>query len=80
MLEIALVHGCSPVNLLHIFRTCFSKNTSDGLLYNQPWAHVLTLHLFCYISNQGQALALKVAHIFKVFGAQSAQWFSGFAK
>ena len=26
--EIALQHGCSPVNLLHIFRTPFPKNTS----------------------------------------------------
>ena len=25
-------HGCSPVNLLHIFRTSFLKNTSGGLL------------------------------------------------
>ena len=25
-------HGYSPVNLLHIFRTPFPKNTSDGLL------------------------------------------------
>ena len=30
--EIALWHGCSLVNLLHIFRTPFSKNTSGGLL------------------------------------------------
>ena len=30
--EIALQHGCSPVNLLHIFRTTFPKNTSGGLL------------------------------------------------
>ena len=30
--EIALWHGCSPVNLLHIFRTPFPKNTSGGLL------------------------------------------------
>ena len=29
--EIALQHGCSPVNILHIFRTPFSKNTSAGL-------------------------------------------------
>ena len=49
MLEITLVHGCSPVELLHIFRTCVSKNTSYGLLYNQSWADVLTLRLFCYI-------------------------------
>ena len=27
-----LLHGCSPVNLLHIFRTPFYKNTSAGLL------------------------------------------------
>ena len=24
-------HGCSPENLLHIFRTSFPKNTSEGL-------------------------------------------------
>ena len=28
--EIALQHGCSPVNLLHIFKTPFSRNTSDS--------------------------------------------------
>ena len=27
-IEITLRHGCSPVNLLHIFRTHFTKNTS----------------------------------------------------
>ena len=26
-IEITLRHGCSPVNLLHIFRTSFPKNT-----------------------------------------------------
>ena len=30
--EIILRHGCSPVNLLHIFRTPFCKNTSGLLL------------------------------------------------
>ena len=30
--EITLRYGCSPVNLLHIFRTTFPKNTSRGLL------------------------------------------------
>ena len=28
LIEIALRHGCSPINLLHIFRTPFTKNTS----------------------------------------------------
>ena len=31
-IEIALWHGCVTVNLLHIFRTPFPKNTSEGLL------------------------------------------------
>ena len=31
-IEIALRHGCFPVNLLHIFRTPFLKNTSGWLL------------------------------------------------
>ena len=30
-IEITLRYGCSPVDLLHIFRTPFPKNTSDGL-------------------------------------------------
>ena len=31
-IEITLRHGCSPVNLLQIFRTSFTKNTSGWLL------------------------------------------------
>ena len=31
-IEITLRHGCSPVNLLSIFRTRFTKNTSGLLL------------------------------------------------
>ena len=30
--EIALGHGCSPINLVHIFRTTFPRNTSGWLL------------------------------------------------
>ena len=30
--EITLWHVCSPINLVHIFRTLFLKNTSEGLL------------------------------------------------
>ena len=32
VIEITLRHGCYPVNLLHIFRTPFRKNTSGRLL------------------------------------------------
>ena len=31
-IKIALRHGCSPLNLLHIFRTPFTKNTFERLL------------------------------------------------
>ena len=31
-IEIILWHGCSPVNVLHVFRTPFLKNTSERLL------------------------------------------------
>ena len=31
-IEIALRHGCSPVNSLYIFRTLFLRNISRGLL------------------------------------------------
>ena len=29
-------HGCPPVNLLHIYRTPFSKNTSGWMLLGFP--------------------------------------------
>ena len=32
LIEITLRNGCSPVNLLHIFRTPFPRNTSGWLL------------------------------------------------
>ena len=34
LIEITLRHGCSPVDLLHIFRTPFPRNTSGWLLLN----------------------------------------------
>ena len=34
LVEIVLRHGCFPVNLLHIFRTPFPKNTSGRLVLN----------------------------------------------
>ena len=33
-IEITLRHGCSPVNLLYIFRTFFPQNISERLLLN----------------------------------------------
>ena len=31
-IEITLQHWVSPVNMMHIFRTAFYKNTYEGLL------------------------------------------------
>ena len=43
-IEIALRHGCSPVDLLHNFRKPFPKNTSGRLLL-----HLFKKHLFAYV-------------------------------
>ena len=37
-IKITLQHWCSPVNLLHIFRTPFSQNTSGGILLSPEYA------------------------------------------
>ena len=49
---ITLRHGCYLVNLLHIFRTSFPKNTSGGLLlildkiFSNIW-HAITFSCLC---------------------------------
>ena len=48
-IEIALWHGCSPVNLLHIFRAPFSKNTSGRRL----------LHILQIVNNLYQQMVLR---------------------
>ena len=46
---ITLQHWCSPVNLLHIFRTTFPKNTSGGrLIKNGLCINTLTTSLEFY--------------------------------
>ena len=45
-IKMTLPHGCSPVNLLHIFRTPFNKNTSGGMLlhnFRVPHHHILKI-------------------------------------
>ena len=39
-IEITLRHGCSHVNLLHIFRTHSPKNTSEWLLLNFTFSNI----------------------------------------
>ena len=41
-IKITLWHGCSPLNLLYIFRTPFPRNTSGWLLLITCFANVAT--------------------------------------
>ena len=48
-IKLALRHGCSPVNLLHIFRAPFPKNISEWLLLKRrsqrwKWEAKIALH------------------------------------
>ena len=62
-IEITPRHGCSPVNLLHIFRTPFPNNISGGLLlYVQFYASKCTGLLLC--SKQKHR---KYLFFFKIF-------------
>ena len=47
-IEITLRHGCSPVNLLHIFRTPFSRNNSRQLflLFSDTNFHLRSAKFF----------------------------------
>ena len=49
-IEIALRYGCYPVNLLHIFRTSFYKNTSGRLLLSTKENHNI-LQLDSFMTN-----------------------------
>ena len=59
IIEITLRHGCSPVNLLHIFRTVFPKNTSEWLLifYVYVLGHMHTTSK----SNSSKILVFEIA-------------------
>ena len=49
-IEIAFRHGCFPVNLLHIFRTPFLKNTSGRLLLDIHARELITHRHFTFLS------------------------------
>ena len=48
--EIALRHGCSSVNLLHIFRAPFPKNTSGRLLISIVKVKIV-MHVFNFLHD-----------------------------
>ena len=61
-IEITLRHGCSPVNLLHFFRTPFPRNTSEWLLLENGVVSVdpkKNRKIFCkFFSNLAELLLL----------------------
>ena len=62
-IKIALRHGCSRVNLLHIFRTPFPKNTSGRLLVYST--HSLCIVIFIVLSVLIVHCLLKILKRFK---------------
>ena len=53
-IEVTPGHGRSPVNLLHIFRTPFPKNTSEELLLNG----LKLIEIYLKLASQGILLYL----------------------
>ena len=69
-IEITLQHGCSPVNLLHIFRTAFSKNTSRG----PPLDCISRFYFLCRNSVSGYIIrALRRIGRFVLFSRKNNQ-------
>ena len=63
-IEIALRHGCSPINLQHFFRTPFPKNTSGWLLCN-----------FIEIVPRHECSPVNLLHIFRTpFSKNTSGW------
>ena len=70
-IEIALRHGCSPVNLLNIFRTHFYKNTSEwvllvlSVLYKIGLVHSFFMLLFRFfkIYSSMENVHIEVKHL-----------------
>ena len=48
---IALRHGCSPVNFLHIFRTSFPKNISGQMLLTAWLTNNCSTYIVQYLEN-----------------------------
>ena len=51
LIKITFRHGCSPVNLLHIFRTPFPRNTSGWLLLVIVFfeINIISSKSFCFV-------------------------------
>ena len=68
-IEITLSHGCSPVNLLHIFKTPFQQNTSGWLFLKTLTEYTSTADLKAFHTNvlfkcieTKQSICMKLVH------------------
>ena len=62
-IKIALQHGCSPVNLLHIFRTPFHRNTYGWLLLSLWKPSFFTYHFNSIRFIYKGILFFKLTHV-----------------
>ena len=83
-IEIAIQHGCSPVDLLHIFGTPFPKNTSGRLLlkgFDQRFRRTIFRIVFCStptFAEHHPTIASKVKYETTIHN--SAKCFSSYEK
>ena len=59
-IEITLRHGCSRVNFLHIFRTPFPKNTSEGLFLANVFDQRICCNFHCTKNEKGSFFQINV--------------------
>ena len=62
-IEITLRHGCSPMDLLHIFRTAFLKKTSGWLLLSSfkiSYYHLWKYLQACVSDKEKEILTIKI--------------------
>ena len=84
VIEIAIQHGCSPVNLLHIFGTPLPKNTSGRLLlkgFDQRFRRTIFRIVFCStptFAEHHPTIASKVKYETTIHNA--AKCFSSYEK
>ena len=70
-----LKNGCSPVNLLHIFRIPFPKNTSEGLLLKNDENCAIATFQLKYSINFSQDHET-ILHNFFLFGIINSKIFA----
>ena len=61
--KITFWHGCSPVNLLHIFRTLSSKSTSGWLLLSLVQGELKIKLLINFVCNKNTKILIKICNV-----------------